>query len=129
MERFSFIVTVAAAHCGWEVSSRNRREAAEARATLEVKIVEIDAAERRARNSEETPQTPHRGCPRCDHVNRYSDGRYMSANSEFAKHFDAEVAIGRTIFEIDLARDRAAMKRLMRKPATDAAAGYAQRIV
>ena len=53
----------------------------------------------------------------------------MSANSEFAKHFDAEAAIGRTIFEIDLARDRAAMKRLMRKLATDAAAGYAQRIV
>ena len=52
MEWFTVIVGIVVAHSGQEMSIRKRREAATARAALEAKIAEVDAAERRASQSE-----------------------------------------------------------------------------
>jgi two-component system sensor histidine kinase/response regulator len=112
---FTLITVVTAAHCFQELSMRNQRETADARSALEAKILELDAAERRARQSEETLKRLIEDSPDVITINRYSDGCYISVNKEFAKHFDAASALGRTPEEIDLVPDRAAMKELMRR--------------
>jgi PAS domain S-box-containing protein len=115
MQWFTFITVLGVAHCFQELSIRNQREAVEARSALEAKILEIDAAERRARQSEETLKRLIEDAPDVITINRYSDGRYISGNKEFTKHFDALAALGRTPEEINLVPDRAAMKELTRR--------------
>ena len=68
-----------------EMSIRKRREAAAARAELEAKMIELDAAERRASQSEANLKRIIQYAPDVITVNRYSDGRFMLVNREFSK--------------------------------------------
>ncbi|HTT75851.1 MAG TPA: PAS domain S-box protein [Candidatus Binataceae bacterium] len=109
---FILMVAIAAAISGRELSERYRRDTEAARRTLEAKIGELAAAERRARQSEGTLKRLIEYAPDVITVNRYSDGRYISVNREFAAHFDAKGAIGRTPLEINLL-DRSALKEML----------------
>ena len=119
MAWFTIITAVAAAHCFQELSMHHRLQAEVARDALESKVAELDAAERRARESEEALRRLIEDAPDVITINRYSDGRYVSVNREFAKYFDETAAIGHTPAEMDLMPDQTAMKVLMRRLATD----------
>ncbi|MBV8452965.1 MAG: hypothetical protein JOZ29_11920, partial [Deltaproteobacteria bacterium] len=82
MEWFIVVIGVVVAHCGQEMSIHNRREAAAARAELEARMVEVDAAKRRASQSEENLKRIIEYAPDVITVNRYSDGRFIMVNRE-----------------------------------------------
>jgi PAS domain S-box-containing protein len=113
MEWFTVIVGVVVAHCGQEMSIRKRHEATAARAELEAKMVELDAAERRASQSEENLKHIIQCAPDVIAVNRYSDGRFILLNREFEERFDSRNALGRTPVEKNLRVPRSVMKRVM----------------
>jgi PAS domain S-box-containing protein len=113
MEWFTVIVGVVVAHCGQEMSIRKRHEAAAARAELEAKMVELDAAERRASQSEENLRRIIQYAPDVITVSRYSDGRFIMVNQEFEKRFNQSRALGHTPVEKNLRVPRATMKVVM----------------
>jgi PAS domain S-box-containing protein len=102
MEWFTVIVGVVVAHCGQEMSIRKRREAAAARGELEAKMVELDAAERRASQSEENLKRIIEYAPDVIAVTRYSDGRLILANQEFEKRFNQSRTLGHAPVENSL---------------------------
>jgi PAS domain S-box-containing protein len=113
MEWFTVVVGVVVAHCGQEMSIRKRHEAAAARAELEAKMVELDAAERRASQSEENLKRIIECAPDVIAVNRYSDGRFILLNREFGERFESGNALGHTPVETNLKVPRSVMKRVM----------------
>jgi PAS domain S-box-containing protein len=113
MEWFTVIVGVVVAHCGQEMSIRQRDEASAARGELEAKMVELDAAERRASESEENLRHIIQCAPDVIAVNRYSDGRFILLNREFEERFESRDALGRTPVEKNLRVPRSVMKRVM----------------
>jgi PAS domain S-box-containing protein len=113
MEWFTVIVGVVVAHCGQEMSMRKRHEASVAHAELEAKMVELDAAERRASQSEENLKRIIQYAPDVIAVNRYSDGRFILVNREFERRFEAGKATGRTPVEKNLKMPHSEMKRVM----------------
>jgi PAS domain S-box-containing protein len=115
MECFILLVGVVVAHCGQEMSIRNRRETAAARATLELKIAELDAAQRRAHRSEENLRRIIEHAPEVVAINRYSDGRFILVNQEFQKRFDVKSSLGRTPPEVNLRVARTIMKQVLTK--------------
>lgn len=115
MEWFTVIVGVMVAHCGQEMSIRKRREAAAARAELEAKMIELDAAERRASQSEANLKRIIQYAPDVITVNRYSDGRFMLVNREFERRFNESTALGHTPVEKNLKVPRPSMKRAMKE--------------
>jgi two-component system, sensor histidine kinase and response regulator len=119
MEWFILLIAVVVAHWGQEMSTRNRRETAAARTLLEAKIAELDKAERQARESEENLKRIIEHAPEVVTVNRYSDGRFILANREFEKRFDASAPLGRTPPEMNLRLHRTAMKQVLTKLAQD----------
>jgi PAS domain S-box-containing protein len=122
MEWFILLVGVIVAHCGQEMSIRNRREAAAARAALELKIAELDAAQRRARQSEENLRRIIEHAPEVVAINNYADGRFILVNQEFQRRFNASSSLGRTPPELNLRITRAIMEQLLTKLAKDGAA-------
>ncbi|MBV8055407.1 MAG: PAS domain S-box protein, partial [Deltaproteobacteria bacterium] len=119
MEWFIVVVGVVVAHCGQGMSIRNRREAAAARAELEARMVEVDAAKRRASQSEENLKRIIEYAPDVITVNRYSDGRFIMVNREFEKRFDESSAPGHTPVDKNLIVPRAQMKEVMKELAQD----------
>ncbi len=119
MEWFTVVVGVVVAHCGQEMSIRKRHEAAAARAELEAKMVELDAAERRASQSEENLKRIIQYAPDVITVNRYSDGRFILVNREFEKRFNQSRALGHTPVDKNLRVPRATMKAVMEELARD----------
>jgi PAS domain S-box-containing protein len=115
MEWFTVIVGVVVAHCGQEMSIRNRNEAAAARAELEAKMVELDAAERRASQSEENLKRIIEYAPDVITVSRYSDGRFILVNQEFEKRFNQSRALGRIPVDNSLGAPDATMKGVMKE--------------
>jgi len=106
MEWFTVIVGVVVAHCGQEMSIHKRHEAGAARA-------ELEAAERRASQSEGNLRRIIECAPDVIAVNRYSDGRFILLNREFEKRFESRDALGQTPVEANLKVPRSVMKRVM----------------
>ncbi|MBV8361096.1 MAG: PAS domain S-box protein [Deltaproteobacteria bacterium] len=115
MEWFTVVVGVVVAHCGQEISIRNRREAESARAELEGRIAEVDAAKRRASQSEENLKRIIDYAPDVIMVNRYLDGGFILVNREFGKRFKESSALDRTAFYENLVLPRARMKEVMKE--------------
>jgi two-component system sensor histidine kinase/response regulator len=84
---FAVMVAVGLAHAGLEVSARERHKTALARAELESKMIELEAAQQRASQSEDNLKKLILYAPDVIAVNRYSDGRFIFVNQEFDKHF------------------------------------------
>jgi two-component system, sensor histidine kinase and response regulator len=119
MEWFTVVVGVVVAHCGQEMSIRKRREAATARADLEAKMAEVDAAEQRASQSEENLKRIIEYAPDVIAVNRYPDGRFIFVNREFQKRFNRNSALGSTPLDSDTMLPRARMEEIMKEVAQD----------
>jgi PAS domain S-box-containing protein len=115
MEWFILIIGVVVAHCGQEMSIHSRREAGAARAELEAKMVELDIAEQRARQSKENLKRIIQYAPDVIAINRYSDGRFILVNQEFERRFDRTDALGRTPPEMKLVVPRATMTEVMKE--------------
>jgi PAS domain S-box-containing protein len=119
MEWFTVLVGVVVAHSGQEMSIRKRREAATARAQLEAKIAEVDAAEHRASQSEANLKRIIEYAPDVITVNSYSSGRFILVNREFQKRFNESSVLGRTPPDMNLMLPRARMRDVMREVAQD----------
>ncbi len=113
MEWFTVLVGVLVAHCGQEMSIRKRHEAAAARADLEAKMVELDAAERRASQNEQNLKRIIEFAPDVIAVNRYSDGRFMLVNREFEKSFEPGNILGHTPVDKNLKMPRSVLRGVM----------------
>jgi PAS domain S-box-containing protein len=92
MEWFTVLVGVVVAHCGQEMSIRKRYEAASARAELEAKMADLDAAERRASQSERNLKRIIEYAPDVITVTRHSDSGLVLANREFERRFNQNKA-------------------------------------
>jgi two-component system, sensor histidine kinase and response regulator len=115
-EWFILMAGVGVSHFGREIVMGDWRKINESRASLENKVAQLQEAERRVRVSEGTLKRLIEYAPDIITISRYSDLRYISVNREFAlANFDAERALGRTPWEINLVPDAATLEQLMKK--------------
>jgi PAS domain S-box-containing protein len=119
IEWFTVLVGVVVAHSGQEMTIRKRNEAAAARTELETRMAQLNAAERRASQSEESLKRIIEYAPDVITVNSHSDGRFIMVNREFEKCFGRREVIGRTPVDHNLILPRATMDEVMRQLGQD----------
>jgi PAS domain S-box-containing protein len=121
MDWLTLLIAVGGAHIAQEQSRRIRRETEKAQGSLETNVAELDAAERKLRESEMMLRKIFEASPDCIALARASDGAFTAVNESVIRHFGftPEEAIGKTQQELELWADLGQTREFMRRLRTE----------